>query len=274
MRVLFLGAGRFMGRRAAEMMVAAGHDVTVLNRSSPLPGARHVAADRQDPAALARAFAGAGYDCVIDFIAYRRPDVAALAPLLEGKAGQYVLVSSFAVYGPPDAQPLRPIAEEEADLDPWTVLRLANVDGPGDPSNRRGFFVDRVADGGGLLVPSDAAQPFQPLWRDDAARASAAWPGSSTGSRCRCALFWTWVASSATSGSGPRRRRSGSRTPRCGGAAPALCRASGSTGRRSSRPSGGPGGRSGSARSGQLKGLLEVADPGEGLSRPGRIVNR
>jgi len=59
-RVLFIGAGRFAGRRAAEMMVTGGHDVTILNRSSPLAGARHVAGDRADPDTLAAACAGPG----------------------------------------------------------------------------------------------------------------------------------------------------------------------------------------------------------------------
>ena len=218
MRVLILGGGRFQGRRAAEMLVEAGHAVTVVNRSTPIPGARHVAADRDEPARFAEVLravlasggggeggSGSGFDVVIDNIAYHPLHVRSIAALLEGRAGQYVLVSSFVVYGAPAAggaspRSRCPISEEEADLDlaggseydvgkrrceaflvrgengqqcaiPWTILRFVNIDGPGDPSNRRGFFIDRVADRGGVLIPIDLVSPFQVLWCDDAARA-------------------------------------------------------------------------------------------------------
>lgn len=155
-------------------------------------------------------------------IAFRKDHVEALFPLMDGRAGHYVFVSSFVVYGTGVRnRAFQMVPEDEADLSlatgcdyavgkrqcesvlkcdpvlkretvlkcdsvlhresanpgvssvPWTIVRFCNIEGQGDPSNRRGFFIDRIADGGGLLVPSDVAQPFQPLWRDDAARAIA-----------------------------------------------------------------------------------------------------
>lgn len=198
MRVLILGGGRFQGRRAAEMLVAAGHDVTILNLgAAPVAGARHIIGDVVDTAVLTTAFQHS-YDCVIDNLAYNGDHVRCLLPYLPGHTGHYVQISSIVVYHGQVHMPYRPLHEAEVDLTvqaggaydvgkrqaeialrdsgtpvPWTILRLANVEGAGDPSNRRGFFIDRVADGGGLLVPSDHAQPYQPLWRDDAARAAA-----------------------------------------------------------------------------------------------------
>jgi 2'-hydroxyisoflavone reductase len=197
MRILVLGGGRFQGRRAAEMLVAQGHAVTVFNRgAAPVTGAAGVRGERSDLALLKAVIDDGGFDSVIDNIAYSSRDVVDLLPLLAGKVGRYILVSSFMVYvGAAHSYHL--VREEEAAPvaatgdtcdahkrgceaillrgEPgvtWTILRPCQIHGPGDPSNRRGFFVDRVADGGGLLVPSGCASPFQPLWRDDAARAA------------------------------------------------------------------------------------------------------
>ena len=53
MRALVLGGSVFVGRRLVEALVAAGHDVAVLNRgrtATDLPyGVNRVVADRTDP---------------------------------------------------------------------------------------------------------------------------------------------------------------------------------------------------------------------------------
>lgn len=197
MRILILGGGRFQGRRAAEMLVDAGHSVTVLNRgTNPPPGARHVQGNVEEPETLAEAFRGQDYDAVIDNLAFDACHLERLMPRLTGRVGQYILISSLVVYDHERPHQYHLAGEAEADLTsqvggeyhvgkrrceqalqvltatPWTVLRLAQIEGPGDPVNRRGFLIDRVADGAGLLIPSDHAHPYQPVWRDDAARAA------------------------------------------------------------------------------------------------------
>lgn len=195
MRMLLFGGSRFQGRRAAELLVEAGHEVTLFTRSQTgVAGARHIRGDRKDTAALADLFRRQDYDCVVDNLAYEPDDVTGLLPMMKGRAGHYVLISSYVVYGSGGAA-LRPVTEEKANLDlstggaydvgkrqcekalmeggdglSWSILRFGNMEGPGDPSNRRGFFIDRVRDGGGVLIPSEFIQPFRPLWRDDAAR--------------------------------------------------------------------------------------------------------
>jgi nucleoside-diphosphate-sugar epimerase len=192
-RLLILGGGRFQGRRAAELLRDLGHEVVVMNRSQPVPGTRYIRGERHDLAVLTQALQR-DVDVVIDNLAFQREDVEMLLPLMKGRVGHYILISSFVVYLP--AKGFDPVREEDADLSSrygssydvgkrqceeallvgaedlsWTVLRFHNIEGVGDPSNRRGFFIDRVADGQGVLLPSDVAQPFQPLWRDDAAAA-------------------------------------------------------------------------------------------------------
>jgi NAD(P)-dependent dehydrogenase (short-subunit alcohol dehydrogenase family) len=59
MNVLVLGGTRFFGKTLVEQLVSAGHAVTVLSRGKlpPPAGAKHLVADRSDPAALAAALA-------------------------------------------------------------------------------------------------------------------------------------------------------------------------------------------------------------------------
>ena len=207
MRILVLGGGRFQGRRCVEMLLAAGHEVVVFNHAGAAPpGARLICGERGDADALTAVFSNGPFDGVVDNIAYCAEDVRQVMPLVARHAGQYVLISSFLIYEKNETAGFRLVKEEEeegslarlggpgrdgsgdSDSDkrgcevalrraglpiPWTILRFCQLQGPGDPSNRRGFFIDRVADGGGVLIPSDFTQPFQPLWRDDAARAVA-----------------------------------------------------------------------------------------------------
>ena len=193
MRILILGGGRFQGRRVAEMLRDQGHDIVVMNHSGAVPGVRFVDGDRHDLSVIGRLL-HEDYDVVVDNLAYQASDITDLLPLVAGRVGHYVFVSSFVVYLPPQGH--RAVREDDADLAsqagsaydvgkrqceetlqsaggtvPWTALRFANIGGPGDPSNRRGFFLDRVRDGHGVLLPSDYPFLCQPLWRDDAASA-------------------------------------------------------------------------------------------------------
>ncbi len=60
----------------------------------------------------------------------------------------------------------------------FTVARPANIEGPGDPSNRRGFYIQRVADGGPVIIPAGLNPPFRHVFVDDVAQALAAMAGN------------------------------------------------------------------------------------------------
>ncbi|MGE5654696.1 MAG: NAD-dependent epimerase/dehydratase family protein [Bacillota bacterium] len=195
MRILIFGGGKFQGQTAAERLVELGHDVTLYNHSfNGIAGAQHIHGERNDYVATRKLISAHHYDCLIDNLAYSQQDVERLLPVMHERVGHYLLISSFVVYGHHTALGL--VREEDAPLNSmegspydvgkrqcelalretnisttWSVLRFANIDGPEDPSNRRGFFIDRVADDGGLLIPNDFIQPFRPLWRNDAAEA-------------------------------------------------------------------------------------------------------
>src|SRR6185369_5067094 len=101
MNVLVLGGTRFFGKTLVDQLVSTGHAVTVLSRGKlpPSAGAKHLVADRSDPAALAAALAGLSFDAVIDNVAMTAAHVTAALDALGDRAGHYVLTSTASVYG-------------------------------------------------------------------------------------------------------------------------------------------------------------------------------
>ncbi len=106
-----------MGYHLAWRLLAAGHDVTLLNRGTrPDPFGDRVArlrADRTGPE-LARAVAGLSFDAAVDFVAYVRADAEGAVAALDGRVGHYVTISTGQVYlvkagaledGPPSGDP-------------------------------------------------------------------------------------------------------------------------------------------------------------------------
>ena len=192
MRVLVIGGTRFMGYSLTWRLVAAGHDVTLLNRGThPDPfGARvtRLRADRTTPEFPA-ALAGLSFDAAVDFAAYERADAEGAVSALDGRVGHYVMISTGQVYlvraGAP--APSReedyegPLMEAPAlgDRDrvdweygmgkracedvlaaawverrfPSTRLRIPIVNGERDHTRRLEGYVWRILDGGPLLLP-------------------------------------------------------------------------------------------------------------------------
>lgn len=103
MQILVLGGNRFFGRTLASLLLAARHELTLLNRGSLDdalgPNPQRLRADRRDPSAL-RAALGAtqGWDVVFDQICYEAADARAASEILAGRVGHYVFTSSQAVY--------------------------------------------------------------------------------------------------------------------------------------------------------------------------------
>ncbi len=134
MRVLVTGGAGYVGSVSVEALVAAGHDVVVLDdlatghRRAVVPGARLVEGSYADPAGLRALLAASPLDAVLHCAArslvmesvadpalYYRENVAGGVTLLEGlrEAGvrRLVFSSTAAVYGVPASVP---IAEDAA----------------------------------------------------------------------------------------------------------------------------------------------------------------
>jgi nucleoside-diphosphate-sugar epimerase len=187
-RALVLGGTGSTGRATARRLLAAGWQVDLVGRNpGRLPaelaaaGARFVAADRGDAAAL-RAALGSGVELLVDCVCYTAADAAQLLPLAR-QAGSTVMLSSKAVYvdaagnhsnsdvaprfdGPiRETQPTMAPSNENSDsregygankvaaeqvlLDsglPVTVLRPSKIHGAGAARPREWVFVKRALD--------------------------------------------------------------------------------------------------------------------------------
>ena len=106
MRTLVLGGSVFVGKRLVRHLVAAGHDVSVLNRgvtgTALPPGVGHLRADRTDPAQMEAALADEEWDAVYDVSGFvmvaGAGDIDGLLDRLDGRTGHYVFVSSIMAY--------------------------------------------------------------------------------------------------------------------------------------------------------------------------------
>jgi 2'-hydroxyisoflavone reductase len=205
-RVLILGGTKYLGRHLAEHALHAGHDVTLFNRGRTgtelFPGVPRLIGDRTadgDPAGLAALRTG-GWDKVFDFSGFYPRQVAATAGLLAPRIGQYVFMSSIAVYPhsaeagrtedaellPPEPEAgdygkLKVACEQAAEAalpGRATSVRAGLISGPGDPFGA--FTSWALAMAGAGVVPC-AARPVQPLQvtdvRDLAAFLLRAGPG-------------------------------------------------------------------------------------------------
>lgn len=206
--VLLVGGSGFMGRHVSRALLAAGHQVTVLARHAHSgDGLPYLTADRSDPVALAHALEGRSFDLTVDFLAYDAVDVERLLKLPHAALGRYVMISTGQVYliahgaEPPfreemaDAEVIPAPPVESRDYGGWEygvgkrraektllglrgthgmralALRLPIVQGAGDGSLRLWAWLERMLDGGPVLVPDGGSRPVRHLWAGDVARA-------------------------------------------------------------------------------------------------------
>jgi nucleoside-diphosphate-sugar epimerase len=208
-RVLLLGGTGFLGSHAARALAAAGHDVTTLARGErdSIPGIESVRADRADAGSLADALAGRRFDVAVDFSAWTAGDIERLMSVTDAALGRYVLISTGQVCLVTAGGPM-PFREEDSehplipepaagtpDHREWSygvgkrraeavlqslrlshgvrgvILRLPVILGAGDSSLRTWAYLERMLDGGPLLVPEGGRQFVRFLWVEDVARA-------------------------------------------------------------------------------------------------------
>lgn len=192
LRLLVLGGTGFLGRHFTEAALATGHRVTLFNRGKTAPDAfadaEHVAGDRKESLAP---LAGRRWDAVVDTSGHLPAVVRASAELLADQADRYVYVSSVSAYadfstpGVGEDAPLAALPEGvsgaemsdeafgalkalcEAEVlravgsERSLILRPGLLVGPYDTSDRFGYWVRRVAQGGRILAPGPPERPVQ-----------------------------------------------------------------------------------------------------------------
>ncbi|WP_456598909.1 NAD-dependent epimerase/dehydratase family protein [Blastococcus sp. SYSU DS0616] len=196
MRLLVLGGTHFLGRHVVEAALARGHDVATFTRGltgPPPEGARALHGDRDDPGALPRALGEWEPELVVDTSCQTRAAARNAAAALGG-VRSYVFVSSLNAYrnwppgplGPEDGEPtwdteddeygpIKAFGERElaaAVGGRFLAARAGLIVGPSDPIHRLGWWLERIASGGRVVVPAEGVA--QPIALVDA-RDLAAW---------------------------------------------------------------------------------------------------
>lgn len=179
MDILVTGGTVFASRYTAGYFAAKGHNVYVLNRGSrPQPeNVTPIIADRH---ALGDTLKGKHFDAVIDVTAYNADDVNHLLNGL-GSFGQYILVSSSAVYPETLPQPFTEsspagansiwgkygtdkIAAEQAlaaRADNAYILRPPYLCGPMNNLHREAFVFECAEQGRTFYLPGDGSMKMQ-----------------------------------------------------------------------------------------------------------------
>lgn len=193
--ILILGGTAWLGRAFATLAIAAGHEVTCAARGQSgeaPPGARFIAVDRTVRGAL-DVLADQHWDHVVE-LAWDPVVVKAGLDGLAHRAAHWTLVSSISVYhgdvgpGADESHPLLapdPDGEYGAQKvhaetishdalgDRLLIVRPGLIVGPGDPSDRFGYWPGRfalaAADGGAVLVPPTDDAWAQAIEADDLA---------------------------------------------------------------------------------------------------------
>jgi nucleoside-diphosphate-sugar epimerase len=178
-RALVLGGAGFVGGAACKELMRRGVETIAAGRKERPYGVftSYVAFDRTDEEQLKRALAETKPDVLLDLACYQPAEVESV--IRNFKGARYVFVST-GVYPSLNGKPAReddfvPLEGEPpatlAYMDgkrwcetliarsvdfPWTVVRPPAIFGPADHTLRIAAYIQRVADGGPLLVPQDS----------------------------------------------------------------------------------------------------------------------
>jgi nucleoside-diphosphate-sugar epimerase len=182
-RLLVLGGTHFLGRHVATAALERGHEVATFTRGvsgQPPAGVRALHGDRDAPAALPTALARWTPELVVDTSGQTRAAADNAAATLAGVAA-YAFVSSLNAYRNWPPGPI--VGEDEPTWDTrddeygpnkahservlgaalgerFLTARAGLIVGPHDPLYRLGWWLDRIAAGGRVVVPEALDQPI------------------------------------------------------------------------------------------------------------------
>jgi 2'-hydroxyisoflavone reductase len=190
LKVLILGGTGISGPHLVRELRAAGHKVTLLNRGkrNPLPfeDVETLIGDRNGPLDVLK---GRDWDVVVDNSGYFPRQVRTSTEILKDHTGHYIYVSSISAYvnltppGIDEDYELAPLKDPEATEitndnygglkaacekiveqtfgERQAVIRPSYIVGPGDITDRFGYWPVRVARGGPMLAPGAPSDPIQ-----------------------------------------------------------------------------------------------------------------
>jgi nucleoside-diphosphate-sugar epimerase len=198
MKVLVIGGNRFFGKRLVQYLLAAKHDVTLLNRGNIDDGfGDKVSRIRMDRSDISKATAelNQSWDIVYDQVCYDARDAKSACEVFGRNVKKYIFTSTKSVYpskGPLTESDFDPLtykystevtrqqdygeAKRQAETiffkhmqSPVTAVRFPIVLGTDDYTARLKFHVERIAAGKPIYFPNlDAKIAF--INSEDAAR--------------------------------------------------------------------------------------------------------
>ncbi|MEM9482509.1 MAG: NAD-dependent epimerase/dehydratase family protein [Cyanobacteria bacterium P01_F01_bin.116] len=192
MRILVMGGTRFIGVYLTQLLLAAGHEVTLLNRANrPAPeGLEVVKCDRKDPDALKAALSGRQFDAIYDNNGRELSDTRPLVELFGRSVQQFIYVSSAGVYLKSEqmphieGDPVDPNSRHKGKHHtedylkrqrvPFTSIRPVYIYGPQNYNPVEKWFFDRISQGRPLPIPGDGKAITQLGHCEDLARAMVA----------------------------------------------------------------------------------------------------
>ena len=198
MRCLAIGGAGFVGSAACKELMRRGVETIAAGRTPRPYGTftSYLAFDRTDPEQLRSALRQARPDVILDLAAYQPADVQATLEVFEGQRYDFVSTGVYPdLHGRPareqDFQPLTGAVPEQpleyregkrwcetvlartADQ-AWAVIRPPAIFGAEDHTLRIAAYLQRLEDGGPLLVPEETyARPTGLAWVRDVGYACA-----------------------------------------------------------------------------------------------------
>ena len=187
LNILVLGGTGFIGPHLVRYALARGHRLTLFNRgrtnSDLFPAVEKLVGDRNTDIS---ALSGRRWDAVIDNSGYTPQQVRLSVAMLKDACDQYLFTSTRAVY----TDFTRDVMDEDAPVGPanlpeseWQgygpnkvlaeravmegfgartlITRPPVIVGPGDRTDRFTYWVDRIDDGGDILVQGEPGDPLQ-----------------------------------------------------------------------------------------------------------------
>lgn len=187
LNILILGGTGFIGPHLVKYAMERGHKLTLFNRGRTnthlFPDVEKLVGDRNDNL---KALEGRHWDAVIDNSGYTPLQVGLSVNLLKNACDQYLFTSTRSVYTDytqavmDEDAPVGPTDIPEAEWDGYgpnkvlaerivqegfgaktLITRPPVIVGPGDRTDRFTYWVDRIDDGGKILVQGGPSDPIQ-----------------------------------------------------------------------------------------------------------------
>ena len=201
-KILAIGGSAFTGRVfSIQTSKNPDYELHVVNRGQfplHLETVKEYKSDRHTPIMIKHLLPKIDFDVMVDFCAYAPGDASSILEMLKGRIKHYIIFSTASVYEPFDhklkfeGDPVvtktegdrvtdyiynKVLLEQEAVETcerlsiPYTILRPTFIYGPFNYAARESYFVELIARGHVVPVPSDATAKFNMVYVFDVARA-------------------------------------------------------------------------------------------------------